>query len=730
MTTDTLPPANSTRPAEDPYRQIFENLPIGIYRSTPAGQILDANPALLRMLGYEDRAALQAATAADFYADPEERKTAMALLEQQGEVLSHEIQLRRRGGELIWAEDNVRAVRDADGKVLYFEGNLMDITARKLAEEALARRAREMAALYEISLEINAQRDHTALLHAIVERAAALVGASVGGLYLLRPDKQSLELVFSHNLPGAFVGTVLQLGEGLSGRVLAAGEPLMVSNYSEREGQAAAYRATDFRRVLGVPLKLRGEVIGVINVTDERCIGPFDESEIRLVSLFAEQAANAIANARLLEDAQRRAAELDALREASLSVTSSLELHTVLETILESAMQLIGGLQNAHIFLYSAGELRFGAALWTDGARDQPLAEPRPEGLTYTVARSGEMVVVSDIHDHPLFVGAPANWYGAIVGLPLTVADRVVGVMNVSSAQPRKWADAELRMLRLLAAQAAIAVENAQLHEVILRHAAELELRVAERTTELTQREAALRAANERLQALDQLKNQFVANVSHELRTPLANIKTHLYLLERGRPDKQAPYLATIRRETDLLGNLIENLLQLSRLDQGKSQPDLRGTDVNALALTLASDRMALFAAYGLTLESDVTPGLPPALADPQLVTQVMTNLLTNAMHYTHRGGVVRLCTGVGAAHHRNWVTIAVNDTGMGIPEEERMHLFERFFRGDAARRSNVPGTGLGLAICAQLVEQLHGQITVESVVGKGSTFTVWLPQA
>jgi PAS domain S-box-containing protein len=180
---------------------------------------------------------------------------------------------------------------------------------RKRTEEALEQRASELALLYQTSLEINALPDLPTLLYAIVERAARLLGAPMGGLYMMNPDGKSLQLVVSYNLPGDHTGTILQLGEGLSGRAAESGETEMVADYMNWEGRATAYEGITFRRVLGVPLKVGENVIGVINVTDDEQTGLFSEDEVRLVSLFADQAAIAVENARLYESAQHELAD-------------------------------------------------------------------------------------------------------------------------------------------------------------------------------------------------------------------------------------------------------------------------------------------------------------------------------------------------------------------------------------------------------------------------------------
>jgi signal transduction histidine kinase len=203
---------------------------------------------------------------------------------------------------------------------------------RKRTKEALARRAREMAALYQTSLEINSQPGVSALLHSIVQRAAELVGARMGGLYLMQPDSETLELVVSYNLPRDYTGASLRLGEGLSGRIAQTGEPLIIEDYLHWEGQAAIYADAPFRRVLGVPLKVRDNVIGVINVIDDQKVGSFDEEQVRLVGLFADQAAIAVVNAWLVEALRGQTVELQARNE---------ELDTFAHTVAHDLKSLI-----------------------------------------------------------------------------------------------------------------------------------------------------------------------------------------------------------------------------------------------------------------------------------------------------------------------------------------------------------------------------------------------------
>ena len=230
-----------------------------------------------------------------------------------------------------WYEAIKIPLYDGQGHIVGLVSAERDVTERKEAEEALDRRALEMTALYETSLEISAQRDISKLLQTIVRQAADLIACTMGGLYMVRPDGQSLELAVSHNLPAKYTGSVLQIGEGLSGRVAQTGDPLMVEDHRNWAARASAYSDGPFARVLAVPLKVGDRIIGVLNVSDPEKIDPFTEDEVRLASLFADQAAIALENVRLYEAVQRELAER-ARVEAELDSQRRL-LRTVLDSI-------------------------------------------------------------------------------------------------------------------------------------------------------------------------------------------------------------------------------------------------------------------------------------------------------------------------------------------------------------------------------------------------------------
>jgi two-component system OmpR family sensor kinase len=298
----------------------------------------------------------------------------------------------------------------------------------------------------------------------------------------------------------------------------------------------------------------------------------------------------------------------------------------------------------------------------------------------------------------------------------------VVGVLNIESPVRGGLTESDLRVLTLLADQLSVAIENAALYDRLRQYTLQLENMVAERTAKLAE---ALQAARE----ADQLKTRFVADVSHELRTPLTNIRLYLELLETAEGEKAQAYMATLNRETDRLVDLIEDLLSISRLDAGTAVMAARPVDLNSMARSLVDDRRRLLADRVIRLQFEPQADLPRVSVDEHMLNQVVANLLTNAMNYTQEGGAIIVSTKSEMVDGAPWVTLTVADTGSGIPAEEQARVFERFFRGAASRQLGVPGTGLGLAICQEILRRHDGRITLESAPGKGTAFTIWLPQ-
>jgi two-component system phosphate regulon sensor histidine kinase PhoR len=223
---------------------------------------------------------------------------------------------------------------------------------------------------------------------------------------------------------------------------------------------------------------------------------------------------------------------------------------------------------------------------------------------------------------------------------------------------------------------------------------------------------------------LDRLKDQLIFDVSHELRTPVTNLNLYLELMDSGKPEKQADYMRVLKSETNRLIDLIESILDLSRLDMMKSKKVvLSSVDLNSVAEQVVAAHRPLADSAGLRLEFIPEIGLPDIQGEPNQLGRLITNLLSNSIRYTPKGTVY-----IRTYQENGQACLEVEDTGMGIEPEDLPHLFDRFYRGRKVSQSKITGTGLGLAIVSEIVEIHEGHIEVESQVGQGSTFKVWLP--
>lgn len=247
---------------------------------------------------------------------------------------------------------------------------------------------------------------------------------------------------------------------------------------------------------------------------------------------------------------------------------------------------------------------------------------------------------------------------------------------------------------------------------------------------EVAGRTAELKVALAEAQATNRLMSRFISEINHELRTPLNNLVLYLSFIERSSSEKRGEYLSILRRETERLQWLISQLLEATMLEAGGFATNLEPVDINELAGTLVNDRLQLAQNKDMTLIFNGAPDLPLALADSKLLFQALTNLLANAINYTFPGGEVEIRSSVQTKDGRDWVTVMVRDNGIGISEDDKPYLFDRFFRGEAAQVTKATGAGLGLSICQGFMDLLQGKITVESQLGKGSVFTLWLQPA
>ena len=587
--------------------------------------------------------------------------------------------------------------------VLYGLGQ--DITERKVAEEALRRRTQQTQALREIGLELASELDIDALLASIVSRAADLLDCTVGGLYLVRPEGDALELVVGQGLDPAQIGLLIHSGEGLAGKIWQTGEPLIVEDYHHWAGRVLAYDRYAFDSVVGVPVCWGDCFLGVLDITSESPRS-FTEADVELLSLFAAQAAIAITNARLFHAEQQRRREAEALRQASLALSSTLDTGQVLEQVVEQIGTVLA-YDAAYVWWLTGESVRI---IHWSGEVDAEIAEAiQAKELSLSrapalarLARTRRPHVIPDTRADPHWQRLDKmEWILSWAGAPIIVAhEEVVGFLSVASTMPGRYRPDDAEVLAAFAAHTAVAIGNARLYS--LTQQAYDELKDAQ--SRLVQ--------SARLAAIGEL----AAGVAHELNNPLTSVLGFSELALHGlEPDHRCRAdLSVVVGEARRARGIVLNLLDFAR----PVQPQRLPTDLNESlqqTLALVSTRLKR---DGIQVERDLDPALDPILLDASQMKQVFLNLITNASQAMPDGGTLTV---------RTWregdrVFVSIGDTGSGIDPETRARIFEPFFT------TKPRGTGLGLSVSLGLVHNHGGQIELESRQGEGSTFTVCLP--
>jgi GAF domain-containing protein len=558
----------------------------------------------------------------------------------------------------------------------------------------------------------------------IAERAVKLCGGEVGVVTRFDGDRIHLVALYGMSSVGAEkVSEAFPMSvhdETVSGRTIRrraiehVPDVLADPTYARKE----AARAARYRGCVGVPMLREGQVIGSIFVARAEP-GLFSDRQVELLQTFADQAVIAVENVRLFRELEARTTqlsrsvdELKALGEVGQAVSSTLDLETVLSTIVSRAVRLTG-MDGGAVYEYdeTRGEFYLHTvenlpAELVEALRKHPIR--KGEGVLGRLAFSNEPAQMPDIADQTAYRSRVRDvlvrlGFRSLLAVPLLREDHLLGGLIVNRKTAGAFDPPMIELLRTFATQSAMAIQNARLFREIENKSRQLE--VASRH-----------------------KSEFLANMSHELRTPLnAIIGFSEVLAERmfGEiNDKQAEYLSDILGSGRHLLSLINDILDLSKIEAGRMELDLADFDLPAAidnTLILVKERAHR---RGIRLVRSVDGRLGQVHADERKVKQVLLNLLSNALKFTPEGGQVEVRArplGAGA------VEVAVSDTGVGIAPEDQQAVFEEFRQVGTASKK-VEGTGLGLAISRRFVELHGGRIGVASEPGAGSTFTFTLP--
>ena len=591
--------------------------------------------------------------------------------------------------------------------------------------QELQARNRDLTATSEILRVIaGSPTDLQPVFDTIAERAMRLCEASFGWVLTFDGEVMHLGSLANVSLEGAdAIRKVLPYVPSrgtAAGRTILTGDVVQVPDVladPEYELKGTA-QATNYRSVLTVPLLHQRHPIGVIAVSRQEPRA-FSAEQIQLLATFADQAVIAIENVRLFKELEARTRELTrsvekltALGEVGRAVSATLDVETVLQTVVSRASQLAAA-DGGSIFEYDEGSQEFRLRATYAYAPELAAAlQETPirmgEGVIGGAAARQEPMQVPDIvregayqtrfRDILLRTG-----YRALVAVPLVREGQVIGALSVNRKAPGEFPPEVIEFLSTFATQSALAIQNARLFR-------ELE------------------AKSRLLEAASRHKSEFLANMSHELRTPLNAILGFSEVLAERMfgevNEKQAEYLQDILSSGRHLLSLINDILDLSKVEAGRLELEPGRFHLpTALdnALILVRERATR---HGITLTRSVDERLGDIVADERKMKQILLNLLSNAVKFTPEGGRV----GLTATADRDLITIAVSDTGIGIAPEDQAAIFEEFRQVGREDARKQEGTGLGLTLAKKFVELHGGRIGVQSQLGQGSTFTFTLP--
>jgi signal transduction histidine kinase len=528
------------------------------------------------------------------------------------------------------------------------------------------------------------------------------------------------------------------------GRGFAAGRAILSNTVEELPDVSAdadfalreIAKAGAYGSIVAVPMKKDGSPIGALAVGRSQ-VGPFPSGQIDLLKTFADQAVIAIENTRLFEAEQASKRELvEALEQQTATAEvlgaisrSKFELQPVLDTLVASASHLcdapmvaihvqriptesapatMAGLVHASL----PGRARFGFSGEVVAALANITQVMGRGSLAGRTILEGRPVHIPNVeadaeyafHDFTHITGARS-----MLGLPLLRDGSPIGLLSLYRTQVAPFTERQIELLQTFTDQAVIAIENARLFE-----------EVQERTRELAH-------TVEELEIASQHKSQFVANMSHELRTPLAAILGYAELIQEGfygpQPEKSMDALTRIRSNGKHLLSLINTVLDIAKIESGQFTLNMTEYAIESVVETVRAATESLAQNKKLALKTEVAKSLPIGLGDEQRLTQVLLNLVGNAIKFTDTGEVRVTAKAVNGQFN-----VSVTDTGPGIPEEHQARIFEQFHQVDSSNTKAKGGTGLGLAIAKQIVEMHGGRIWVASTLGKGSTFQMELP--
>lgn len=666
-TAELLQTADRLRASEAKYATLTNNLPIGVYRVSPELRMIYCNHAMAVMLGFDSAEELVGRDMAPFYIAGEWPDSVNRLNDSQpNTVFRDEVRLRSRSDEILWVMNAWHAIYDEDGQVVYFDGTVENITERKKVEAAESEQRALAEALSETAAQINSTLELQEVLARMVGQIERVMPPVDGiGIMLIEDHDYVRQIRYQQGERIVEYNPIRYRLDRVENlvRMRESGEPIVIEN-TQTESSWVRITETDWiRSYLGVPILSDGEVIGFINLSSSQPHTFRKEHGVRALA-FGYQLGIAVKNAQLYTQVQRAAATLrQQVEERTIELRQQTRL---LNAILNAMIEGVVYYDTAHKPVFT------NRALHNLIGYDVDEFSSMPHGL------------------------------GALFALPAEITyDRAKTGISNEILQSGVWRS-----------EMAIGTRDGRTFD------AELTItRVDDDDGKPMGAVAVLRDISQE-KALAEQRRKFVAYASHELRTPLTNLGTRLYLMRR-QPERMPEHLTIMEEVVGRMRQLAEDLLDISRLESGTITIEPAVTDLQ----TVLRDVIDVNRPEAEKKQLRVIEALPEepiyARVDVPRMWRVLVNLFTNAVHYTDEGGTITFTLTSDGPR----AAIAVSDTGTGIPEEMREDIFRLFVRG----HTDKTGSGLGLTIAREIVELHGGTISLQSEVGVGSTFTIWL---
>jgi signal transduction histidine kinase/HAMP domain-containing protein len=621
----------------------------------------------------------------------------------------------------IRSGDEVEALanqfNDMAGKLQESYADLEKKVEQRTAE--LSESLEQQTAISEILRVIsNSPNDLRPVLNSVAENAARICEAQYTDIFIIEDDV--LRVVAGFGEIGRPVDEPFPLDRStIVGRSVMDRQPVHVEDVQQAGDEFARGRELAKRfghhTTLAVPLIREGHALGAIAIrrTDVR---PFEQKHITLLSTFADQAAIAIENVRLFEAEQQRTRELSESLEQQTATAevlkiisrSTFDLQLVLNTLVESVARLCDAdmvsirRPKALGFLHVA--TRGVPREYSEYMQNHPIEAGRGT-VAGRVLLEGKPVHVADVQTDPEYTMTAISQragFHTFLGVPLMREGNPIGIIILGRTAVRPFADKQIELATTFADQAVIAIENVRLFEEIQEKSRQVE-------------------------EASKHKSQFLANMSHELRTPLNAILGYAELVLDGiygdAPEKMRNVLERIQTNGKHLLGLINDVLDLSKIEAGQLVLSLNDYSIKDMMQGVYVAVEPLAGNKKLNFKLEVPPDLPPARGDERRLSQVLLNLVGNAIKFTDTGEVA-----IKASTANGSYTVAVRDTGPGIAEADQAKIFEEFQQSESTHTKAKGGTGLGLAIAKRIVEMHGGRLWVESTLGDGATFFFTVP--